>query len=224
MIYRLHKAQECFLVVGHRGGPHDPVVLGVVLSNIERQSVAVLMLQVVFDFAFHHFAAEDISPPKLVPHHIVFLTPGVLSVESQAVVVVLTGILLPLACHLPCAAQILVGHLMESFHACHLCIAGNAHDGFYCQVGIVCPVAGKVVGAELVGRVLSVVGEIIGPCGDNVPVLVDIPRVSVNLTKLGSQRKHVACLLEWHVTTIDLTVGNRVGAQVVGGEWLGPAS
>ena len=135
-----------------------------------------------------------------------------------------TGILLPLLSHLLGAVHVALGHIVESLHACHLGIAGYTHDSLDGEVGIVSPVSGEVIRAELVRRVLSVVRQIVGPGGDDAPVFVYIAGVAVYLAQLGSQRQHVAGLLQGHVATIDLSVGNGVCAQVVGSKGLGPAA
>ena len=161
--------------------------------------------------------------PEFVPYHVILLAPRVGAVEGQSVVVAVGSLLFPVVSHLTCLLHILVGNSRQTFLLRHHGIGSHAHDGFDGEVGIVSPVTGKVVGAELFGRVLTVLCQIVCPGSDDVPILVDIGRAGILSAQFGSEDEHVASLFDRHVGTIDLSVGDGVGAQVVGSKRFCPA-
>ena len=130
-IQGFHELLESRLVVGHSCGPHDPVALGIVFTNVERKSVLVLSGEVELHFFLHGSVREETSLPELIPHHVVLLAPSVRTVEGQSVVVAVTCITLPLHCHLPGFLQVVIGRGLIAFHTGHLCKSSNTHDGFH---------------------------------------------------------------------------------------------
>ena len=86
------------------------------------------------------------------------------------------------------------------------------------------PVAGEVVGTELVSRVLPIGYEIVGPGLHNIPVTLSVLRIAIEHGEHGCQGKHVAAFLDGHVATIGLAVGYRIGTHVVGSKGLAPAT
>ena len=66
--------------------------------------------------------------------------------------------------------------------------------------------------------------EIICPGSDDLPILIDIGCLTILSAQLSSKNEHIASLLDRHIGTIDLPVGNGIGAKVVGGKGLCPAS
>ena len=160
--------------------------------------------------------------PHLVPHDVVLLAPGAFAVVGEPVVVALARHLLPLLAHLAGLVHVALGHIGIAAYLCHLCITSHTHDGLERQIGVVCPVSGEVVGAELVGGVESVFYQIVGPGGDDVPVAVGVGCVALDARDFGGEGEHIASLLERHVGSVYLAVGYGIGAQVVGGKGLVP--
>ena len=83
--------------------------------------------------------------------------------------------------------------------------------------------AGKIVGTELIGRVLTIFRKVVGPLGDDVPVFVHIGGAAVLFAQLCGQYEHITSLFQRHITAINLTIGDGVGSQIVSGERLCPA-
>ena len=138
--------------------------------------------------------------------------------------IVLTGVSLPFHRHFLGTSHVLIGCFLITLDTGHLCIAGNAHDSLDGEVGVVSPVTCEVICAKLVSGILTVLGEIVCPSRDDVPVFIDILGVTVDAAQLSSQRQHITGLLQRHVATIDLTIGDGICAQVMSREGLGPAA
>ena len=81
---------------------------------------------------------------------------------------------------------------------------------------------GKVVRTELVRRVLSILCQVVGPLAQDVPILIHILCVSIYLGEHGCQGEHVTRFLQRHVAPVCLSVGYRIGSQVVCSKRLGP--
>ena len=162
--------------------------------------------------------------PQLVPHHIILLAPGVAAVEGEAVVVALSCHRLPYASHVLCLAHVFVSRLRVALDARHLRESGYTHYGFDGEIGVVSPVSGEVVGAELVLRVLSVLHKIVCPELYDIPVFVHICRAVLELAYHRGKSDHVARLLQRHVSAVDLSVGDGICAEIVRRERLCPAS
>ena len=84
--------------------------------------------------------------------------------------------------------------------------------------------AGEVIGTELIGGMQTVLYQVVNPDGHHIPVRLYVSRVTVEFADFGSQGKHVTGLLEGHIATIYLLVSQRILAQVVSGEGLGPTA
>ena len=119
--------------------------------------------QIVSDFFLHHIVGEEVQIPHFIPNHIVFLTPGILTVESQTVMIAFACHLFPFSSHSFGFSGIPVGYIIHTEHTGHFAITGYSHDGFYRKIGIVCPVPGKVIGTKLIFGILSVFYQIIRP-------------------------------------------------------------
>ena len=70
--------------------------------------------------------------------------------------IALEGILLPLLCHLLGTCQILVGSSLIASQACQHAISCHAADSLEREVAVVCPVARKVIGTELIAGILTI--------------------------------------------------------------------
>src|SRR6185503_10787561 len=73
-----------------RGGPGDPIELGVFLSVVERQAVLVLNLLVIIEFLAQRCGREKVQAQDAVPNQIVFLAPraGTIEGETEMVAVI----------------------------------------------------------------------------------------------------------------------------------------
>ena len=92
------------------------------------------------------------------------------------------------------------------------------------------PVTGKVVGAELRFRVLSIFDKIVGPSAQQTDVgLIEPFRVALYAAYSRREDEQVAALLDRHIPSespvgirscdaVSLSVGMRISAQVVGSE------
>ena len=87
-----------------------------------------------------------------------------------------------------------------------------------------CPVTCEIISTELVLRVLSILHQVVSPGGYDVPVRLYVGSIAIELAEHGSQRQHIASLLERHVAAIHLTVCDGIGSQVMCCERFGPAS
>ena len=224
VVNRSDEGLEGRLILGQRGRPHDPVGLRIGLAAVEREPVSVLAGQIVGDLLFGDRVGEDIQPEELVPDDVVFLAPGSGLVERQPVVVAVIGHLLPLGSHLAGLFGIALCHVAHAEHLGHASVGGDSEDGLDREVGVVGEVSRKIVRAELVLRVETLFDEVVGPRGECLPVLPCIVGIAFGSTEGRRHDQHVASLLDGHVATIGLAVGQRVGSHVVGREGLGPAS
>ncbi len=89
---------------------------------------------------------------------------------------------------------------------------------------------GEVVGAELVLGIHALLAEVLGPLGEQRPVLLGEVGVPFGLGDGGGQDDHVAALLHRHLVllgplaaAVDLAVGQRILADVVRREGQAPA-
>ena len=217
-----HELDEGAVVLGHGGSPHNPVALRVVGAAVEGQTVGVLATAVVACLGGHGIVGEKICAPHLVPHHVVLLAPGACTVVSKAVMVAVAGVGFPLGGHISgClqvgGSQLLVATLAEDFGE-----ASHTHNGLDGEVAVVCPMAGEIVGAELLSRILAVLDEVVGPALADAIVAFQPVAVALHAADGGGEGEHIAALLEGHVTAIDLSIGMGVGSQVVGSKLLAP--
>ena len=95
--------------------------------------------------------------------------------------VAIAGINFPHLCHLLGNVHIASVEVFSSAHFTHLCIAGNTHDGFDTEVGIMSPVAGEIVGTELRIGILTIVHQVVHPSSTDVPIGVHPIGVALNL-------------------------------------------
>ena len=119
---RSDKSLEIGPAVSHGGRPEYPVGLGICLAAVQRQSVFILLRQVIGDFRLSYLVREDVEIQKLVPYEIVFLAPGAGLVKCQAVMVTVTGHLYPLAGKLAGLCQIRLGNVVLSEHIGHVSV------------------------------------------------------------------------------------------------------
>ena len=68
LVYGCYELLERCLVGSHSGRPHYPVGLGVCLAVVQRESVLVLLLQVVGYLLLHDLVGEDVQAQELVPN------------------------------------------------------------------------------------------------------------------------------------------------------------
>ncbi len=94
--------------------------------------------------------------------------------------------------------------------------------------------AGEIVRAELVAGVVSGLHEVVGPLGQQGPVLAGIAGIALGLGERPHEDQHVAAFLDRHLglddvqglvlvpVAIGLAVGERIGAEIVRGEGIRP--
>src|SRR5271166_4285250 len=224
-------------VFGQGGGPYLPVELGVGSAVVERQPVAVQVLEIEGDLGLAHTRREEAEPEDLVPYQVVLLAPGAGLVEGEPVMVChptnqrpvagdpcvsVPCHRLPFFCHLTRQVLVLVGEGSIPCAAGHLGKSGEALDGLDGEIGIVRKMTGEVVGGELVGRVQTLVFQILRPFLELWPVLPCEVPVAQFVLHGGNKDEQVSALLDGHLVVlgafaaaIHLAVGQRIGAEVV---------
>ena len=83
-------------------------------------------------------------------------------------------------------------------------------------------VSGEVIGTELVLRIESLFHQIVGPGGEHFPMFGRIAGIALYGSNGSRKNQHVSTLLNRHITSVNLSVGKRIGTQIMGGEGLSP--
>ena len=215
-------AEKVVVVASQGCCPHFPVALGIDGSTVEGQAVGIELAEVEVVLLGLDLVGEESEAPCLVPYHVVLLAPGAGAVVGQFVVGAVLGELDPLACHLLCLCQVCGIDILFAAQVGKQGIACHAHDGLDCEVGVVCQVACEVVGAELVLWVCAVLYEVVGPCGEGLPVAVSPFCVAIDDGDGCCQDDDVGTLLDGHIAA-ELTIGAReaLGIDLVVGMWIG---
>ena len=84
--------------------------------------------------------------------------------------------------------------------------------------------SGKIVGAKLVFGVESVCDQIVCPRRQHIPVFGRIVCIAFRIGNCCGEDEHIAAFLDRHVSTVSLTVRDRVGAYIVSGKRFFPFS
>ena len=170
-----------------RGGPKLPIKFRVGLAAVERQAVAVEVIFVKGNFLLRHFRREEVEAQNFVPNQIVFLAPGAGLVKGQAEMVAVTRHLHPALGELLRLDPIFNRGVLLSLHVENLRVRAQAENGFDGEVRVVRQVTGKVVGAELVFRIKSILHQVIRPQFQNGRVLFRERRSALCLGDRGEE-------------------------------------
>ena len=126
---RIDQLFELLHVVGHRSTPHATFHPTPRITVIQRKPEFILLFQIVSDFFTIHLPGQDIEPQNLIPNKIIFLTPTVGQIESQAVMITVISHLFPLQGHFASLFRILLCFWFFQ-HGGQFAISGNSHDRF----------------------------------------------------------------------------------------------
>ena len=129
----------------------------------------------------------------------------------------------PFPGHIFGSTDIFFSYLLFAKHFRHLSVTSHSQNRFYRKIGIMCQMTGKIIRTQLVLRIQPGMDQVICPYSQRLPVFSRIIGIAFYLRNGSSQQNHIPCFLDRHIATVQLTVGNRIGTQVMCRERLGPA-
>src|SRR5699024_2035511 len=112
-------------------------------------------------------------------------------VKCQTIVVAIIRHFHPFGSHFFCFLCVLFSHLFFAHHICQIALSSNTPDRFDRKVGIVCEVTCKVIGTKLVGRIQSVLCQIVCPCSQCFPMFLCIFCMTFHFCNSSSQHYHI---------------------------------
>src|ERR1017187_4138729 len=86
----------------------------------------------------------------VVPHYVVFLTPGAGLVEGEFVMVILACHAIPLCRKGFCEHHVSLCKCIITSTCCNLRESAEGFNRLYRKIGVVCKVSGEVVGTQLI--------------------------------------------------------------------------
>ena len=112
-------------VRSHCSSPHDPVGLGISLTTVQRQTINILLRQIIRYLHFCNFCVKDVQSEQFIPDKVVLLAPGTRLVKGQTIMVAVVGHTFPLSRHLTGLRCIAFGNILLAEHFGQPAIRGH---------------------------------------------------------------------------------------------------